>query len=255
MEAKRSESIMNLAAALAVAQGQITTAPKENVANTGTFSYKYSTLDDIWGACRKPLAENGLSVVQIPTNDETGFYLETILIHSSGEWISGLMTLPITTGRMSELQAMGSAITYARRYMLGAMVGVTTGDDDDGQAAGQQQKPEPVKTFPLPTPQIPEPVKPTPSMTPKKLLTRLNQEESVNGFYTEVADIYQSVFTEGRDWPEAEDIDAWKLLFQDAKQYAKEALIQQGEMAVATAETAAMETDLENDYPEIFEEN
>lgn len=247
METKRSESIMNLAAALAIAQGQITTAPKENVANTGTFSYKYSTLDDIWSVCRKPLAENGLSVIQIPANDETGFYLETILIHSSGEWISGLMSLPIIAGRMSELQAMGSAITYARRYMLGAMVGVTTGeDDDDGQAANranQQQKPKPVK----------------PTMTPEKLLTRLNQEASVNGFYTEVADIYQSVFTEGRDWPITEDIDAWKMLFEDAKSYAQDALIQQREMSPdqipmpqATAEKAAM--DIEADYPEIFSE-
>lgn len=249
METKRSESIMNLAAALAIVQGQITTAPKENVANTGTFSYKYSTLDDIWSVCRKPLAENGLSVIQIPVNDETGFYLETILIHSSGEWISGLMSLPIIAGRMSELQAMGSAITYARRYMLGAMVGVTTGgDDDDGQAANranqqQKQKPEPM------------PIKPT--MTPEKLLKRLNQEDAVDGFYNEVADIYQSVFTEGRDWPVAEDIDAWKLLFEDAKSYAQDALKQRREMSPdqipmpqATAEQAALETD----YPEIFSE-
>lgn len=251
METKRSESIMNLAAALAVAQGQITTAPK---AATGTFSNKYATLDDIWSVCRKPLAENGLSVVQIPTNDETGFHLETILIHSSGEWISGLMSLPIIAGRMSELQAMGSAITYARRYMLGAMVGVTTGDDDDGQAANRASKHQEQK---------PEPVKPMPIMNPKKLLTRLNREDDINGFYTEVLQISQSIFTEGRDWPEAEDIDAWKILFEDAKKHAQDVLIQQGEMSPdqtpmpqATAEQAAMEDeDLEIDYPEIFNGN
>ncbi len=218
MKIRWSEERHELAAALAQAQGAMETAKKDNVANIkissgGQFTYKYSTLDDIWNVARKPLSENGLSVVQIPANDEDGFYIETTLLHSSGQWVSGLMTLPVIAGRMSELQAMGSAITYARRYMLGAMVGVTTGDDDDGQAANraskhqqQKQKPEPV------------PVKPAPTMTPEKLLTRLNREDAVNGFYTEVADIYHSVFTEGRDWPEAEDIDAWKLLFQDAKQ-------------------------------------
>ncbi len=250
MKIKWSEERHELAAALAKAQGEMQSATKENVANIkmssgGQFSYKYSTLDDIWDVARQPLSKNGLSIIQIPANDSDGFYVETTLLHSSGQWVSGLLTLPVIAGRMSELQAMGSAITYARRYMLGAMVGVTTGDDDDGQAANQHQQ------------QNPEPVKVKPTMTPEKLLMRLNREDAVNGFFTKVSQISQSIFTEGRDWPEAEDIDAWKILFEDAKQYAQDALIHQAEMSPdqgpmpqATAETAAM--DIEAEYPEIF---
>lgn len=146
MTEKRSESIAQLAEALATVQGQIKSASKDKVAKTDKFKYSYATLDSIWDVARKPLSENGLAVVQIPTNSQDGFSLETILVHSSGEWISGIMTLPLVAGRMSELQSMGSAITYARRYMLGAMVGVTTEDDDDGQRAASQSKPLPAKT-------------------------------------------------------------------------------------------------------------
>jgi hypothetical protein len=200
IESKRSESIMNLAAALAVAQGQIRTAAKSETANTGKFSYSYSPLDEIWDVARKPLSENGLSVVQVPTNDESGFYLETILIHSSGEWISGQMSLPVEAGRMSQLQAMGSAITYARRYMLSSMVGIATGDDDDGQAAAQvERKPE--------------------CMTLSKMLSNLNKIKSVSGFYQKPDDILacRSTLT---DLPEPDDLNGWRVLFADARDYA-----------------------------------
>jgi len=139
MKSKRSDSIMNLAAALAVAQGQIETASKDGTAGSGSYSYKYATLDAVWSVCRMPLSSNGLSVVQIPITDDNGFFVETVLMHSSGEWISSTMSLPIVAKNMSELQAIGSAITYARRYMLAAMIGVTTGDDDDGQSSPPTQ--------------------------------------------------------------------------------------------------------------------
>lgn len=128
-ETNRSESIVNLAVALAIAQGEIGTATKDA---KGNYS-KYSTLNAMWDACRKPLSENGLSVIQIPSTNENGLTIETILLHSSGEWISGIMTLPVVAGRMNEHQAIGSALTYLRRYMLGPMIGISSGDDDDGQ--------------------------------------------------------------------------------------------------------------------------
>jgi hypothetical protein len=238
MESKRSESIANLAAALAVAQGQIAIAPEDSVADTGKFKYNYATLDSIWEACRKPLSENGLSVVQIPTNDEAGISVETILLHSSGEWISGTITLPVASGRMSESQAVGSAITYARRYTLGAIVGVATGADDDGQAAGGRPDKAEAPILPVMT---------SHTMTPQKLLKRLNQESEINGFYGTVENIFQSVFTEGRTWPAPEDIDAWKLLFDDAKQHALEAIEQ-----TLTPPDETDQGDLEAEYPEIF---
>lgn len=253
IESKRSESVMNLAAALAIAQGLIKTATKDNEADTGKFKYKYASLDAIWDVARKPLADNGLSIVQIPTNNDEGFRLETMLLHSSGEWISGTMTLPINAGRMSELQAMGSAITYARRYMLGAMVGVTTGDDDDGRAAVLQQTEY----------KEPKPLKPT--MNVGKLLKRLNQEPEINGFYKKTSDI-KATLTVGRSWPEPDDIEAWKLLFTDARDYALDEIeraVEEGdispdqipmtqETAIQSASDAAGE--LEDQYPEIFEE-
>jgi hypothetical protein len=158
METKRSESIMNLAAALAVAQGQIKTARKDA---KGNYS-NYSTLDAIWDACRQPLAENGLSVVQIPSTNE-GLSLETILLHSSGEWISGTITLVVVAGRMNEHQALGSALTYARKYALSAMVGIASGDDDDGELGGKlTESKQNGKTPPSKTPPSKKTVSPPP---------------------------------------------------------------------------------------------
>lgn len=211
MKTKRSESIAQLAAALAVAQGAIKTAAKDAEADTGKFKYQYATLDSIWDACRKPLSDNGLSVIQIPANDEDGFHVETILAHSSGEWISGTMTLPVVAGRMNELQAMGSAITYARRYALAAMIGVASGADDDGQSAGQISKPQ----------EAVSPKKPL-TMTPKKLLTRLQAESrNVAGFYQSPDEIL-AIRREGTDWPAQDDIDGWRQLFEDARDHALE---------------------------------
>ncbi len=206
----RSKEINELAAALAIAQGQIKTATKDNLAKVkmksgGEYSYKYSTLDDIWEVARTPLSKNGLSVIQIPTNDENKLYLETILVHASGQWISGTMTLPIVVVRMSELQAMGSAITYARRYALGAMVGVTTGDDDDGQAAGDGKKPDPLQ------------------MDKQQLLNALNKYASIRGFFTKPDEI-MSALTGRTEWPDRDDIDGWRILLTDAKNHALEVL-------------------------------
>ena len=209
MQSGKSQEINELAAALAIAQGQIKPAAKDNVAKIkmqsgGEFSYKYSTLDDIWEVARSPLSKNGLSVIQIPTNDENKLYLETILIHSSGQWISGTMILPIVAGKMSALQAMGSAITYARRYALGAMVGVTTGDDDDGHAAGDGVKSDPLQ------------------MDKHQLLNALNKYASIRGFFTKPDEIMSALSR--AEWPDREDIDGWRTLLTDAKNHALEVL-------------------------------
>lgn len=132
-----------LAAALATAQGQIKAAKRSNKAGSRGFTYQYSSLEDIWDVARKPLSENGLSVIQIPSNDEDGrIFIETTVLHSSGQWVSsGPMYLPQETGKMNALQALGSAITYARRYQLSAMVGISNStEDDDGQAGGERTK-------------------------------------------------------------------------------------------------------------------
>lgn len=126
----QSESIKNLAIALNKAQGQFDHAKKESV--NGHFKSKYADLASVIDAAKKPLAENGLAVIQTTDFDEViGTYLVTTLVHVSGEWISGRYPLnPIK----NDPQAMGSSVTYARRYMFSAITGIAA-DDDDGNAA------------------------------------------------------------------------------------------------------------------------
>jgi hypothetical protein len=85
----------------------------------------------VWDACRAPLANAGLSVVQLVSSDATHAIIETILAHSSGEWVSSTLAVPLTK---ADAQGLGSAITYGRRYALAAIVGVCPADDD-GEAA------------------------------------------------------------------------------------------------------------------------
>ena len=135
---KKSESIKELAVGLTKAQGAFNHA-KKDVSNP-FFKSKYADLASIIDAAKKPLADNGLSVVQVVDVTEAGIMvLETMLMHVSGEWISG--KYPINPVK-SDPQSVGSAITYARRYAFSAITGIAA-DDDDGNAASQQAKTEP----------------------------------------------------------------------------------------------------------------
>ena len=125
----RSESIKELATALAKAQGEISPAEKGNV--NPHFKTRYADLASIWDACRGPLTKYGLSVVQIPRADADSVSVETMLLHDSGEWIGGELSVKVGS---IQPQAVGSALTYLRRYSLAAIVGVAP-DDDDGEAA------------------------------------------------------------------------------------------------------------------------
>lgn len=126
---RKSESIKLLAVALAKAQAVMEDAKKSS--NNPYFRSRYADLQSVWDAARKPLTDNGLSVVQIPGKDSQGHYLDTLLLHNSGEWIEGRMyTSPVK----DDPQGIGSAITYARRYSLQSFVGIAP-DDDDGEAS------------------------------------------------------------------------------------------------------------------------
>jgi hypothetical protein len=122
----KSENIADLASALCKAQSQIKNATKDST--NPFFKSKYADLTSTWEACREALNTNGLSVIQTLNGDN----LETTLIHTSGEWISGSCPL-IHRG---DMQSLGSAISYSRRYSLAAIVGVTS-DDDDAESAGK----------------------------------------------------------------------------------------------------------------------
>lgn len=125
----RSVEIKDLAVALAKAQAQIKPAAKDS--SNPYFKSKYADLASVMNACREALTANDLAIVQraIGQGDIVG--VTTTLMHGSGQWIEGTITVRLEDATP---QAVGSALTYLRRYSLASMVGVAP-DDDDGEAA------------------------------------------------------------------------------------------------------------------------
>jgi hypothetical protein len=128
-----SPTIAALAAALVKTQSALSGAKKDST--NPHFRTAYADLASVWDACRAPLANAGLSIVQLVSSDPTHAIIETILAHSSGEWVSSTLAVPLTKADAKGLikadaQGLGSAITYGRRYALAAIVGVCPADDD-----------------------------------------------------------------------------------------------------------------------------
>jgi len=130
----RSENIIEIAKALVEFQKTDLSVftDKENP----FFGNKYADLASIWSVIRKPLTENGLSIVQTTDISDSGIVLETTLLHVSGEYISGKLKM---SPEKNTPQGIGSAMKYARRYALSAIVGVCT-KDDDGEGAMDREK-------------------------------------------------------------------------------------------------------------------
>lgn len=122
-----SETVAKLQEALAKAQAEISGADKDKKGNYGF----YTTLASAWNAWQQTGPKHGLSVAQTVGRDEAGLIITTRLGHSSGEWVQDSM--PLLIGK-NDMQGLGSAITYGRRYSLMAMVGLAP-EDDDGEAA------------------------------------------------------------------------------------------------------------------------
>jgi hypothetical protein len=136
---KRSEQINELSKALTDFQKS---APKIAKEKTGKiagktkagsayeYEYKYADLAGIWEKIRGHLADNELSVIQSPSFRGSDATLTTVLAHSSGQWVEDEMQLKAV---QDTPQGQGSAITYARRYMLCAMLGIVADSDNDAQ--------------------------------------------------------------------------------------------------------------------------
>lgn len=142
-----SDDIGKLAEALSKAQGVMQSAHKNK--DNPYFKSNYSDLDSCWDACRDPLSKNGLAVTQCHRlNDKGDLVLDTLLIHSSGQWIKGTLQVRPTK---NDPQMMVSATTYARRAGLCAIVGISPADDDGNAASGKtstakpKPKPKPAK--------------------------------------------------------------------------------------------------------------
>lgn len=136
----------NLAKALAKAQAEFTTVPQSGF--NPHFKNKFSTFQDHVNAARPILAKHGLSISQMPNllGESERFVLTTILMHESGESIAS--NQPIFAMKQ-DAQSMGSAITYAKRYAYGAVLGMASGDfEDDGNAATAPAKAAPDEPTP-----------------------------------------------------------------------------------------------------------
>ena len=163
-----SESIDHLACALAAFHRE---CPKvfKHAANP-YFKSRYADLADILEVVTPHLAKNDLSIVQVPSGDDD---LVTMLVHASGQYFKTVSKMrPVASvvrrrddgTEVSEVtpQALGSAITYQRRYSVAAILSLCIDDDDDGNAAsGRSTKPvaKPVasqKPEPIPSDRIAE---------------------------------------------------------------------------------------------------
>lgn len=141
---KRSEQINELAAALSKAQKDFEAAERGHIAKVetrkgGSYSFNYADLASYLDVCREPLGSNGLSFIQEPIRKGNEVTVTTLLLHSSGQWIESEPLIMTITGQGEDSiitpQAVGSAITYARRYSLSAMIGMASEVDDDGNTA------------------------------------------------------------------------------------------------------------------------
>lgn len=152
---KTSEQINEIASALAKAQGLFENAKKDSA--NPFYKSKYSSLAEVTDTIKKPLSENGLSYIQFPfngdrikqtkiidtrqnTSTETNVHevgVSTRLMHSSGQWIEGSVT---AFPKDDTPQAVGSTITYLRRYSLTSVLGIATEDDDGAAASGTVEK-------------------------------------------------------------------------------------------------------------------
>ena len=131
-----SISIKEISVALVKAQSKMGGAVK-GAANP-FYKSKYSDLNSVIEACKEHLNAEGISVLQPVVSDETGDYVETIFMHISGEFLSS--RLKLRTLKENDMQAYGSAISYARRYGLQSM-GFIPAVDDDAESTQSRAKP------------------------------------------------------------------------------------------------------------------
>jgi hypothetical protein len=118
------------------------------------FKSKYADLESIISAVRPILNANGLFMRQIVGNGENCVTVETIISHVEGaELSSGILSIPVNFGKGVGAQAVGSAITYAKRYSLCSFLGIAADEDDDGNSANLERP----NTYTPPARQAPRP--------------------------------------------------------------------------------------------------
>lgn len=139
---KTSEGIEHVAEALAKAHAEISSIERDG--KNPHFKSRYATLDLILESVRPVLAKNGLIIVQgsdDSTEDHKYIIVKSAVIHASGQWIETSVQVPVTK---NDAHGLGSALTYGRRYSLGALLAISTqeGDDDGNAAVASMRKPQ-----------------------------------------------------------------------------------------------------------------
>lgn len=148
---RHSPDIGELIGALSKAQGDFTQIERTLKAKIETrregargFEYEYAPLDEILQAVRPALAAHGIAIMQFPFSrsgggQSTAVTVRTMIGHESGQWMTNDLTV---SADGSDPKAIGSAITYARRYSVMPMLGVAPSYDDDGDAASSSNRPQ-----------------------------------------------------------------------------------------------------------------
>lgn len=129
----RSESITKIAIALVKAQSEMGNAVKDS--KNPFFKSKYADLNSIREASLPVLNKNGITVLQPTTVIDGRLFVESLLLHESGEFISGLTE--VVVAKQNDPQATGSGISYARRYGLQSLLNIGAEDDDSEAAMGR----------------------------------------------------------------------------------------------------------------------
>lgn len=123
----RSDSIKNVSNALFALQNDITNPGKDST--NPHFRNRYTSLPMLIDHCKPLLNKHDLAITQLCDRE----YVTTLLIHApTGEFIGAELKLIIDK---SNMQGLGSAITYARRYGYAAILGIASEEDDDGNVA------------------------------------------------------------------------------------------------------------------------
>lgn len=131
-----------LFAALAKSQAEMHTAGPNST--NPFFKSKYADFGEIVKVSRPALTKNGLCVIQRVINSENGMELCTTLGHSSGQYIESVIKInPLKT----DVQSLGSYITYLKRYAYTAIVGVVVSDEDDDGEASMKEVRKPISSI------------------------------------------------------------------------------------------------------------
>jgi len=131
----KSEKIDKLASALSKAQSEMKGAEKKSI--NPFFNSGYADLHTVIESSFPHLTNHGLSVIQGNESRPGEFFVTTMLLHESGQWIKSKLKMPI---EKVTAQSIGSAITYGRRYGLSAITGIAQYDDDGNAVSLSQSK-------------------------------------------------------------------------------------------------------------------